>query len=423
MGLMSMMCLKIILIILLLNFPVFANELVDGAYLDGGACAFYLVNTPPIIYDSITNKTFLAYQNREFDLYVTEYDHSTNEWSYPLKVGDGLTNDAHGAPAINIDSSGYLHIFGACHNSPMKHWKSNSVRDISAWTTQADIGTQATYPKTNYFNGKLYLFYREGSTTNADFVYCNEDDWTSTTTLVDNGTDSFYGSGLYNDGTYLYTCWTWYDGAGLRDDPSFGKFDGSKWYKADDTEITLPFTQANQDLIYSSAGCFVNVYDIKVDTNGVIYVLCSESDSFAYKDDGDFQCAVWSGGAWNVYAIAPNNNAFDNGSFDIINTTTIDAYITVDGIDDGSEQTRGGIVKRYRSTDNGQNWTLQDIISKTTYQSSAPYVIHSGHSDIKLIWTYGNSAPTWIDGSPTDVEVKNIAELQGCILQGVNFGQ
>lgn len=400
-----------------------AQELRRGGYEDNAPKAFNGLNRPKAIYDSAVNKTFLAYQNESFDLYVVEYNHSTCKWSYPLlAINSPLSADTHGSPSINIDSQGYLHIFGASHITALKHYRSDSIKDISAWTAQTNLGTLTTYPFTDYFLNKLWLFYREGTTANSDWVYSNEDDFTSLTTLLDNGANSSYLGGIYNDGTYLYTAWTWQAG-GSRSNPSFAKFDGTNWYKADGTQYVLPVTQVNADLILNTGANACNVFDVKADANGVIYVLITLSDSASHIDDGDFKCAVWAGGVWTTYNIAEINNTFDVGSFDVINTTTVDAYLTVDGLDDGTEKTRGGIVKKYRSTNNGQTWTLQETISKTTEQSNAVYIIHSYNTDLKAVWTYGNNAPSFVEGFPTDVEVPFNAQLNNCILQGVTFGQ
>lgn len=124
-------------------------------------------NGPAAAYDSTSNKTFVAFLGLDRDLYVTYWDHATRKMG-PAYKADSRTiavDNNHPAPSICIDSSGYIHIVWSSHNTAGRYVKSNSPRDISAWTA-ASLTPDMTYPTINVdASGNLYVVYRAGDNT------------------------------------------------------------------------------------------------------------------------------------------------------------------------------------------------------------------------------------------------------------------
>ena len=108
--------------------------------------------------------TYVVWQGGEnSDPYIDCYNHATRAWHGAVKVGTNpLTDDDHGAPAVIVDNSGYIHVFYGTHaDTPLKYAKSTNPEDISAWTAQSDIGDWVSYPQiVKDSSGVIHLFMR-----------------------------------------------------------------------------------------------------------------------------------------------------------------------------------------------------------------------------------------------------------------------
>ena len=131
------------------------------------------VNGPHAVYDATSDSTFYAVLGAGRDLYVGRHHHLTGLTEGPVfaatnpivghpDIFDDTTGNDHGAPTINIDADGYLHVVWGSHTSEHYHVKSDNPRDISAWTSTA-MATEGTYPRLLVAsNGDLLLFDRTG---------------------------------------------------------------------------------------------------------------------------------------------------------------------------------------------------------------------------------------------------------------------
>lgn len=122
----------------------------------------YYANMPKNgVYDATSDKTFLVWSGPKLRPFVTYYDHSAGRWGPIVRVStSALSNDDHGIPQIEIDGSGYLHVFWGAHNNPIKYAISTSPRDISAWTAQADVSTDWAYYAPFIIGGNIRLMGR-----------------------------------------------------------------------------------------------------------------------------------------------------------------------------------------------------------------------------------------------------------------------
>lgn len=119
------------------------------------------IQGPQAVYAPSNNRTYVAYLGLNRDLFITYYDHNAASFTPASQIDDRLldADNAHGSPAVTIDSNGHLHILWGAHNTAIQHLKSDAPHDISAWTAQS-IG-QGTYPFIVCdTNGDLHAFYR-----------------------------------------------------------------------------------------------------------------------------------------------------------------------------------------------------------------------------------------------------------------------
>lgn len=106
--------------------------------------------------------TYIAYQGWLNDPYIVGYDHDSEDWDGPYKVGDNPLNsggnplNTHGAPALHIDQAGYLHVFWGAHGTPLRYSRTVDPLQIDRWqTTQTAVSNSeknghsggVTYPQ------------------------------------------------------------------------------------------------------------------------------------------------------------------------------------------------------------------------------------------------------------------------------------
>ncbi len=115
--------------------------------------------------------TYVAYQGVNLDPYIVTYNHVTDTWDGPVKVGENQLaepdqwnpDDSHGAPSLLIDDSGYIHVLYGAHGTKIQHARSTSPWNINSWTTLSTIGSSASYPQMLHKGAtdpKHQLFYR-----------------------------------------------------------------------------------------------------------------------------------------------------------------------------------------------------------------------------------------------------------------------
>jgi hypothetical protein len=137
---------------------------------DGATFPFYDATQPSAFYDSVDNKTWLAYEAYDFvgltrTLNVCTYNHTTRVWSGPyVAITNPMVDDDHGVPSLCMDHQGFVHIFGGSHNdTPCLTAHTTTARDPSTWSSTTNLFT-GTYSHPSLVGSALYVFGRDGST-------------------------------------------------------------------------------------------------------------------------------------------------------------------------------------------------------------------------------------------------------------------
>jgi len=191
----------------LIDYPVratFESGFVGAEYL----ATWSNLMGPAAIYNSDTNRTYIAYLAEDESINVFYYGHNTHELSNSYAVGDvPAVAETHGSPSMIIDTLGYIHIFYGCHSSQLKHSVSSVPYEIDqGWDSVSTPFWHVTYPApVLYPDGSLGLFLRsvrrqnEGAGYFQNMIYWRSVDngytWsgsTSTwTTQPTNGKDAY----------------------------------------------------------------------------------------------------------------------------------------------------------------------------------------------------------------------------------------
>ena len=155
------------------------------------------------------NRTYVTYLDHYHDVMVTCYDLEEADWLNPVRVDCAPIRDGHAAPAIFVDSKGYVHTFSA--RGPIRHCRSKRPEDISEWEATRLIGPQDksltyTYPLETP-QGELLLFYRLGGAAgNSPLVVSRSTDgsttWKPPRILVDYGANQGAGTVKIRDAVY-----------------------------------------------------------------------------------------------------------------------------------------------------------------------------------------------------------------------------
>lgn len=175
------------------------------------------------LYDSVANKTFIAYSGPEMDVYVKSYNHSTNAWETGIKIYDW--NDSsqwayHDYPTMVLLPDGKLAIFIFDHTTAAYMIKAPNAHSISGTWTRTQISSDLNaYPMPIVSASTVYLFYSR----NDDVAYPyrtyryikstdNGNTWSAPITVIDSGKTSdkyneVYAHGVYEKNGKIYISW------------------------------------------------------------------------------------------------------------------------------------------------------------------------------------------------------------------------
>ena len=155
------------------------------------------------------DRSYVTYLDHYHDVMVTFYDHDEQEWHPSVRVDCAPIRDGHAAPAIFVDSKGFVHTFSA--RGPIRHCRSRHPEDISQWEPTRLVGPREksltyTYPIETP-NGDLLLFYRYGGAGgNSPLAVSRSTDrgstWRPIRILVDYGANQGAGSVKISDIVY-----------------------------------------------------------------------------------------------------------------------------------------------------------------------------------------------------------------------------
>jgi len=155
------------------------------------------------------DRSYVTYLDHYHDVMVTYYDHDDHEWHRPMRVDCAPIRDGHAAPAILVDSKGFVHTFSA--RGPIRHCRSRHPEDISQWEPTRLVGPQDksltyTYPLQTP-DGDLLLFYRLGGAGgNSPLAVSRSRDggstWEAPRILLDYGANQGAGSVKISDAVY-----------------------------------------------------------------------------------------------------------------------------------------------------------------------------------------------------------------------------
>lgn len=331
---------------------------------------------PPIIAPMgyyFNGKTYAVWQGETgLDPHITAYDHAAETWASQVKIGTNpLSGDDHGAPAILIDNTSYIHAFFGCHGAdPVYHSRSTSPEDISTWASQTTIGGNGcTYPNAlKDDSGTLYLFFRRASGGLTYWQYSKSENngasWTSLSTLIDGTTDhiAYPGEFVYDSANErIHFAWYINNGSNQYFDICHSYFDlaasGIKTMAGNDMGSSISETEMDASALVVDSGTSQTwIPSVRLDASKnphIIYPIEDGSGAFDYK------YTYWTGACWtapetitsSAGCVTSIGNFYFNGSM-------IEAYLTTDVSD--PTWGRSGHLEHWRRQDGA--WTQRNVV-------------------------------------------------------------
>ena len=347
-------------------------------------------------------KTYIAYPDADYDPAVICFDHASQSWSKPVKVGRNplaAEKDSHGNPALLIDKAGTLHIFYGSHTGPMQYARSARPENIEHWQAMPAPAPKATYPQVMQMSdGTIYLFYRAGGHCD-NWVYRttrNGDKWSEPTAVLRGipPRDAWYASFVKGPGDTVHVGFVYKDDSNLRKAPGpeftqrydayymQRRADGA-WVNAAGAALTLPVAKGQaheQCLVYDSFARqeLTGACSVGVDSTNSPYLLFRTAGPYG-STSYQHKIARLQGGKWDIVEIGPAVQAGfesfvhdDNFQLQVLPAGRLRAFVV--------NMVAGNPVKTdltaWDSFDNGKTWREgKTIFSSTAYP--AEYVLIS----------------------------------------------
>lgn len=396
---------------------------------------------PSALYDSATDTTVLAYQGKNLDPYVCTYNHSTEEWSEPVRVGSNASLaaslDTHGGPSLIQDDDGFYHVFWGAHNTRLLHATSVTSHTATAWVEAPVLvegqSVPCTYPRPEIeADGSLRVWIRRGGPYETDpslppkrgdmlsIVTTDGATWAYGETAIeasdtavwygnvhtgDSGrrhmvaikaprenrtrsADAFVRENIY----YMYT-----DDA----DPS----DGFEWRESGGATVTVPATleslEGSCSVITSETVNQVVIKELQGGSPGVLYLQEETATPEPYYE---WRFIRLDGSSWtSPTVIVRTDNFFDAGDFAVAGDGSIHAYLVTGGEPDSQARVdgtfplwaaRGGDIAHYSSDDAGDTWSDGEWIKQSdgpNVRFNDPLVIPGADDDGRMMFCEWNT--------------------------------
>ncbi len=413
-----------------------------GDFLDGGASgnATYeaMAITPSAVFDPETTTTVMAYQGSLLDPYICVYDHTSETWSDPVRVGSNASLaralDTHGGPALTQDAAGYFHVFWGAHNSRLLHARSAAPHDASAWVTAAininGASVLSTYPQPEVDSeGVLRVWIRRGETTRsapltplrgdiASILTTNGVTWTRGATVVESAATALWYGGVHlgeSGRRHMALIRAPRNSARSNADPFVRRDvyylysdDGEEWRESSGTVLPLPVTLETLESsgkVIDSGTDMVNQVVVRELADGSPCMLYLQGDTSLGDPVYEWRYIRLGPDGWSdPVVLAETDNFFDAADLSVDDEGNLSAYLIIGGEPDSQARidgtgpayaSRGGDLALFASTDEGGTWSAEPTWIKQAdgpnVRFNDPQVVKGATSDAQLLFSEWNT--------------------------------
>ena len=373
---------------------------------DGAWCWFQ--DPRAVHYKGTYNKTYAGWVNKNGDVLIGSYNHSTGDINQ-FTLHSALQYDDHAAPSILVRPDGHLMVFYSAHNGQSMYYRlSTNPENISSWGAEQTVGTNTSggngysYPnpvQLSSESNKIYLFWRGGNWEPSFSTSTDGISWSTAHTLfnvpdqrpymkvVSNGTDKIHfvftdghpASVANNNIYYAY----YYNGA-------FYKADGTLIKTMADVVTGSPLLPAEIDKVYdaTSGGSRAWIWDIALDSSGYPILVYA---NFPSTTDHRYRYARWTGSTWVDHEITAAGGYIDGAeepyysggiALDHENPSIVYLSKEINGVHE---------IEKWTTSDGGSTWSSETITSESDKNNVRP-IVPRGYTSGNLgaIWMYGD---------------------------------
>ncbi|MCB9463428.1 MAG: BNR-4 repeat-containing protein [Candidatus Eisenbacteria bacterium] len=407
----------------LLDHWLYTDRVTDGAWF--ACCAFNdfeQYHTPAATYYTCLrpnaihfqqshDRTYFVYGEFSRDPAIRYYDHTTKELSDARIPGrTQIPQDAHGNPSLLIDETGLLYVFYGCHGHSIQMRRSLAPESIEEWSTQRSIRVEASYPQPYMLEpGKILVsFRRSGERGASPWSYVTSTDrgetWTSARDIVQEPDTAIYGltalgRASSDDGSHhaadasrsFHLALTpFHNATRLYTNVYYTRSDdGLTTFLTRDAASPPPLGLGNLETVFESHELSSHVNDLILDDEDRPYILFNVGpwNQSGAPGPGDWRFARRDAGGWSVSQVAPCDHLFDRGCLTLTEDGTFHAYLPV-----SFDDTDGGEMHEYVSSDRGETWLLAEEITKNSALSHN-YAVHveNANPELRVLWSYGST--------------------------------
>jgi PKD repeat protein len=383
------------------------------------------------------DRTYVGWVDREGDVKVSSYDHTTGE-RVTAVLQARLQQDDHANPSLHVRPDGRLVVFYSRHVGPAMHYRVSSVpADVRSWGPPQTVPTNTagirgyTYPNPIRLEaeGTTYLFWRGG---NYNPTFSTQPDgttgWAPARNLILMPGERPYTKFAASGGDTIHVAYT---NAHPNEFPNvnvyYARVRAGRIERAGGQQIgtlSAPISPAEGDLVFDPAVPSW-VHDVAADSAGRPVILLA---SFPTAGDHRYYYARWTGSAWQVHEITAAGGSFrgDGGS------PYYSGGLTLDHEDPSrvylSRQVAPGSwhVEAWTTTDGGASWSSQSVTpgsGEKNVRPVSPRGMDPFVGDMSVIWMRGGyesyvDYQTSIATVSTDANAPPIADAEPAVRSG-----
>ena len=371
--------------------------------LGGGAWCWF-GDPRGVHYRGASNRTYLGWIDREGDIKVSSYDHTTR-WRTTAVVRWGLEIDDHDNPSLHVLPGGRVMVFYSRHGGDHMYYRvTRRPEDVTSWGPERTIPTNSpgergyTYPNPVSLKAEpapLWLFWRGGNyhptfSTSAD----GGDSWSKARTLIEQPGQRPYVKYASNGRDQVHFAFTQSHPHRLNTNIYYARYHRGAVRRADGSRIRslakLPLSPPEADKIYDTSRRSW-VHDIALDSEGRPVIVFA---SFASKTEHYYHYARWTGRRWIQRPMVAAGGSFADGgeepyysggiTLDHENPAVVHLSREVGGMHE---------IETWRTPDGGATWTQTAVTSGSSVENVrpvAPRGLRSFADDMSVVWMRGD---------------------------------
>ncbi len=383
--------------------PVGAAEAAPTTRSLGGGAWSWFGDPRAVHHQGTYNRTYIGWIDRDGDIKVASYDHSTRVRTTAV-LAWRLGIDDHNNPSLHVLPDGRLMVFySRASRKKMSYRVTSRPEDITSWGRERTLATNTSGPRGYTYpnpvqlraeGNRLWLFWRGGNWQPTFSTSTNgANTWATARTLVRYSGERPYIKFASNDRNTIHFAFTQGHPANVNSNIYYAFYKRGYFYRAGGTRIKrvsqLPLSPSEASRV-DTTRTNAWIHDIAIDPRGrpvIVYATIVSARQHYYW------YARWIGRRWQRVRITPAGASIAGGremwysggiTLDHENTSVVYLSREVNGIHE---------VETWRTPNGGGSWRRQAVTSGSSTENVRPISprgLRSFDDDMSVVWMGGN---------------------------------